>query len=139
MTDQFGIQEALDDLGVKEHNQGTSTGSEGLEAGQGKLVSVSPADGATIGTVAVTTAQEYEQIVTKAQAAFLEFFLVLWLLSHCTNFFIQTAFAASGLVFVNKAFSDSGIDSRNSCFKSSLRLLFIAGIDCGDDFFNESA
>ena len=72
MTDQFGIQEALKDLGVKEHNPGTSTGSEWLEGGQEKLVSASPADGATIGSVAVTTTQEYEQIVSKAQAAFIE-------------------------------------------------------------------
>ena len=72
MTDQFGIQEALKDLGVKEHNPGTSTGSEWLEAGPEKLVSVSPADGAAIGTVSVTTTEEYEQIVNKAQAAFLE-------------------------------------------------------------------
>lgn len=72
MTDQFGIQEALKDLGVENHNSGTSTGSQWLESGQEKLVSESPADGATIGTVAVTTPQEYEQIVNKAQEAFLE-------------------------------------------------------------------
>jgi L-aminoadipate-semialdehyde dehydrogenase len=72
MTDQFGIQEALNELGVKPHNAGTSTGSEWLESGPEKLVSVSPADGATIGTVAISTADEYEQIVIKAQAAFMK-------------------------------------------------------------------
>jgi aldehyde dehydrogenase (NAD+) len=72
MTDQFGIQEALNELGIKEHNPGTSTGSEWLESGQKKLVSTSPADGETIGTVAITTSEEYEQIVTKAQEAFIE-------------------------------------------------------------------
>ena len=39
MTDQFGIQEALKDLGVENHNSGTSTGSQWLESGQEKLVS----------------------------------------------------------------------------------------------------
>jgi L-aminoadipate-semialdehyde dehydrogenase len=72
MTNQFGIQEALNELGVKEHNLGTSTGSKWLESGQEKLVSVSPADGATIGTVAISTPDEYEQIVVRAQAAFIE-------------------------------------------------------------------
>lgn len=72
MTDQFGIQEALKALGVKDHNAGTSTGSEWLESGQDKLTSVSPADGAIIGTVSITTADEYEQVMQKAESAFKE-------------------------------------------------------------------
>jgi len=72
MTDQFGIQEALDILGVKEHNAGVSTGSHWLNNGTEQLVSVSPADGEIIGSVAVATAEEYEQVVVKAEAAFKE-------------------------------------------------------------------
>ncbi len=76
MTEQYGIKEALEILGVKEHNAGVSTGSEWLEAGSDKLTSVSPVDAATIGTVTVTTAEEYEQVVQKAQEAFLQWRLV---------------------------------------------------------------
>ena len=72
MEEQFGIQEALIALGVKEHNPGTSTGTEWLESGQEKLVSTSPADGENIGSVAATTKGEYEQIINKAQDAFKE-------------------------------------------------------------------
>jgi aldehyde dehydrogenase (NAD+) len=72
MTDQFGIEQALKTLGVKEHNSGTSTGANWSAEGSEKLTSVSPVDGATIGTVAVTTAEEYEALIVKAQAAFLE-------------------------------------------------------------------
>ena len=72
MEDQFRIQEALNQLGVKEHNSGTSTGTEWLESGQEKLASTSPADGENIASVAVTTKAEYEQIVNKAQDAFKE-------------------------------------------------------------------
>ena len=76
MTDQFGIKEALAELGVQGHNAGVSTGSQWLESGPEKLVSVSPADGKTVGTVTVTTPEEYEQVVQKAQAAFKEWRLV---------------------------------------------------------------
>jgi L-aminoadipate-semialdehyde dehydrogenase len=76
MTDQFGIQETLKELGVKEHNAGTATGSAWLSSGQDKLTSISPADGATIGTVAVTTVAEYEQVIQQAEAAFKEWRLV---------------------------------------------------------------
>ncbi len=76
MTEQYGIREALEILGVKQHNAGVSTGSEWLEAGSDKLTSVSPVDAATIGTVTVTTAEEYEQVVQKAQEAFLQWRLV---------------------------------------------------------------
>jgi len=76
MTDKFGVQQALKNLGIKEHNPGTSTGSEWLESGGEKLVSTSPADGATIGSVAITTPAEYEQIVVSAQQAFKEWRLV---------------------------------------------------------------
>ena len=70
MTDQFGIQKALKTLGVKQHNSGTSTGSNWLESGSEKLVSVSPADGAEIASVSVTTPDEYREVINQAQEGF---------------------------------------------------------------------
>jgi len=71
MIDQFGIQQALDTLGLNQHNSGTSTGANWLEKGSKKLTSVSPADGKVIGTVSVTTSEEYESVVAQAQEAFI--------------------------------------------------------------------
>ena len=76
MSDFFGIQEALNVLGVKEHNAGVSTGSNWLESGSNKLVSVSPADGKTVGTVTEATEEEYEKVIKKAEEAFKEWRLV---------------------------------------------------------------
>ena len=72
MADQFGIREALQALGIKEQNPGTSTGTSWLSAGTKELVSESPADGATIGSVTISTKEEYEHVVQKAQEAFKE-------------------------------------------------------------------
>jgi aldehyde dehydrogenase (NAD+) len=72
MTDVFGIQDALTSLGVNSHNSGTSTGSNWTENGSDKLSSTSPVDGKHIGTVAVSTPEEYEKIVLKAQEAFVK-------------------------------------------------------------------
>ena len=72
MTDVFGIHDALASLGVQSHNPGTSTGSNWIENGSDKLSSTSPVDGLHIGTVAVSTENEYETIVTKAQEAFVK-------------------------------------------------------------------
>lgn len=72
MTDQYGIKEALKILGLQEHNKGTSTGTNWFESGTDKLLSVSPADGVMIGSVSVTTTEEYATVVEKAQEAFKE-------------------------------------------------------------------
>ncbi|MCB0495414.1 MAG: aldehyde dehydrogenase family protein [Cyclobacteriaceae bacterium] len=76
MSDFFGIKEALKVLGVKEHNAGVSTGANWLESGENKLVSVSPVDGKTIGTVTEATEEEYQQVIKKAEEAFKEWRLV---------------------------------------------------------------
>lgn len=76
MSDFFGIQEALKVLGVNEHNAGVSTGSNWLESGTDKLVSVSPVDGKTVGTVTEATEEEYEKVIQKAEEAFKEWRLV---------------------------------------------------------------
>jgi delta 1-pyrroline-5-carboxylate dehydrogenase len=57
-------------LGLKKHNNGTSTGQKTLEGHKKFIQSHSPVDGEYIGSVSVTTAQQYEEVVATAQAAF---------------------------------------------------------------------
>jgi aldehyde dehydrogenase (NAD+) len=56
-------------LGLKAANAGTSTGLESSKSRK-SIQSYSPVDGALIGSVTVTSVAEYEQVITKAQAAF---------------------------------------------------------------------
>jgi aldehyde dehydrogenase (NAD+) len=65
----FGIDEALQQLGVKKVNKGTSTGSEHFGDGV-ELISRSPVDGAEVARVTTTTEADYEKVVTTAQKAF---------------------------------------------------------------------
>ncbi|MCX2718357.1 L-piperidine-6-carboxylate dehydrogenase [Lentiprolixibacter aurantiacus] len=65
----FGIQEALEKLGVKEINEGTSTGSENFASGE-TISSYSPVDGALIGTVIGTSEADYEKAIATAGEAF---------------------------------------------------------------------
>ena len=69
MTDTFGIQEALVQLGLKEMNEGTSTGSNNFSSGD-VLESYSPVDGKLIGKVKCSTAEDYERVMTSATEAF---------------------------------------------------------------------
>ncbi len=69
MTDKFGIQEALAQLGLKEMNEGTSTGSNNFSSGD-VLESYSPVDGRLIGKVKCSTAEDYERVMTSATEAF---------------------------------------------------------------------
>jgi aldehyde dehydrogenase (NAD+) len=65
----FGMDKALQQLGLKEINDGTSTGSENF--GSGDLISsYSPVDGTLIGKVKATTPEEYEKVMQTATAAF---------------------------------------------------------------------
>ncbi len=69
IAEQFGIKEALKELGVAEVNDGTSTGKNFF--GNGELIeSYSPVDGALIGKVKTTTQEDYEKVIAKAQEAF---------------------------------------------------------------------
>ncbi|WP_103864938.1 aldehyde dehydrogenase family protein [Aquimarina sp. I32.4] len=65
----FGIQEALQELGVSTHNKGTSTGSNWFSSEEA-ILSYSPVDGELIGKVEVTTAADYEKVVQTATEAF---------------------------------------------------------------------
>lgn len=61
----------LNNLGIGDVNQGTSTGQQFIgDTDKELLESVTPIDGKLIGKVTKTTRNEYEQVVEKAQEAF---------------------------------------------------------------------
>jgi len=74
-TSQFGIKEALTQLGVKDINEGTSTGIHHFANGE-ILESFSPVDGKLIGSVKMSTAQDYEKVILSATEAFKTFRLI---------------------------------------------------------------
>jgi aldehyde dehydrogenase (NAD+) len=58
-------------LGIEKNNRGTSTGQEWLgDSGNSSLISYTPIDNSAIAGVAVTTRDEFEQVIQKAQDAF---------------------------------------------------------------------
>ena len=68
MTD-FGIQKALQELGLKDINAGTSTGSNNFSSGE-MIESYSPVDGKLIGKVKSTSKEDYEKVIKTASEAF---------------------------------------------------------------------
>ncbi len=69
VTLSFGMDKALETLGLKEINPGTSTGINSF--GSGSLIeSFSPVDGQSIGKVTSTTKEEYETVMAAAMKAF---------------------------------------------------------------------
>ena len=69
IANDFGIQNALNILGVKDINVGTSTGSNNFSNGA-ILESYSPVDGQLIGKVVTTTKEDYEKVMDAATKAF---------------------------------------------------------------------
>lgn len=65
----FGIHDALQLLGIKSSNSGTSTGTNNFGSGE-ELASYSPVDGALIARVKTTTTADYDKVMTTALAAF---------------------------------------------------------------------
>ncbi|HPF10047.1 MAG TPA: aldehyde dehydrogenase family protein [Flavobacteriaceae bacterium] len=65
----FGIEKALQQLGIQEINYGTSTGSQWFP-GEGMIPSYTPVDGSLIGKVTTTSKEEYEQVMQTAVEAF---------------------------------------------------------------------
>ena len=65
----FGIQEALQTLGLKEINEGTSTGTKWFSNGE-IIESYSPVDGKLIGKVKASTKDDYESVMKSATEAF---------------------------------------------------------------------
>ncbi|PQJ20257.1 MULTISPECIES: L-piperidine-6-carboxylate dehydrogenase [Nonlabens] len=68
---EFGINTALEALGLNKKNEGTSTGSKSIK-GSEYITSYSPVDGAVIGEVSVTTKDAYEEVMSAAQIAYKE-------------------------------------------------------------------
>lgn len=68
----FGIKEALAQLGLKEINNGTSTGSVNFSNGE-IIESYSPVDGKLIGKVVASTREDYDKVMEAATSAFKTF------------------------------------------------------------------
>lgn len=68
-TRHFGIDETLESLGLKNINEGTSTGLNHFSDGK-LLESYSPVDGQLIGKVTITTKADYEKVMNAATKAF---------------------------------------------------------------------
>lgn len=68
----FGIKEALAQLGLSEINDGTSTGLNSFSSGE-VIESYSPVDGQLIGKVKTTTKEDYEKVMEAATSAFKTF------------------------------------------------------------------
>lgn len=63
----------LKNLGISSNNAGTGTGQHNWGDEQGdKITSTSPVDGSVIGEISVTTKDDFEKVVEKAQEAFKE-------------------------------------------------------------------
>ena len=73
--DQFEINKSLKNLGIKETNQGTSTGVEFFATGN-SIVSQSPTDGEDIAEVTCSSVEDYQVVIDKAQQAFQEFRMI---------------------------------------------------------------
>ncbi|MBT8304388.1 MAG: aldehyde dehydrogenase family protein [Bacteroidia bacterium] len=65
----FGMDKALKELGIKDINEGTSTGSDWFGNGE-NIKSHSPVDGQLIGRVKTTTQEDYEKVMAAATSAF---------------------------------------------------------------------
>ena len=65
----FGIKEALTELGIKAVNEGTSTGSNNFSNGE-LIESYSPVDGQLIAKVKSSTKEDYEKAMDAATSAF---------------------------------------------------------------------
>lgn len=69
MSETITIKETLKSLGIEEHNSGSSTGNKWF-ASTKSISSVSPVDGSQIGTVSITSPEQYEMIMSSASTAF---------------------------------------------------------------------
>ena len=66
----YGIAGVLETLGIKKINSGATTGTEWFDTKGESIDSYSPADGQLIASVKQATAEDYEKIILKAEAAF---------------------------------------------------------------------
>ncbi len=70
------IKEMLDVLGIKEFNNGASTGTKWMETNGEIIQSFSPADGKLIANIKQATGDDYEKIIQTAQSAFIQWRMV---------------------------------------------------------------
>lgn len=75
IAQQFGMTEALELLGIKAVNEGTSTGSQWFSGGE-VIESYSPVDGQLIAKVKASTEADYEKVMQAATEAFKTFRLM---------------------------------------------------------------
>jgi len=75
IANQFGMKEALAQLGIKSINEGTSTGINHFSTGE-ILESYSPVDGQLIASVKTTSDADYEKVMQAATEAFKTFRLM---------------------------------------------------------------
>ena len=68
---KFGIDKALEELGISKMNAGSSTGTDFFAHGE-EIKSYSPVDGAYIGSVKATTKEDYEKVASTAFRGFKE-------------------------------------------------------------------
>ena len=66
---QFDLQQIFKELNLKNENKGSSTGRQHFGSGE-RIQSHSPVDGALLGTVTTTTAEEYQRVIAEARKAF---------------------------------------------------------------------
>ncbi len=71
MKEDYGINNALKELGILDVNPGLCTGSEWKDGKGEKLTSYSPVDGKKIAEVSQVTLNEYEQAIHQAKQAFI--------------------------------------------------------------------
>lgn len=76
MNTNFGIQQALKDLGIEAVNPGLCTGTKWIETSGDVLTSFSPVDGSAIGGIRQCTRADYEMLVARAGEAFREWRMV---------------------------------------------------------------
>ncbi len=67
----LGISEVLAQLGINEINSGASTGQNWIETKGEKIDSISPVDGSVIASVNAASAADYDNVIKKAQEAFI--------------------------------------------------------------------
>ena len=73
----FGMDEALRLLGVKDINEGSSTGQNSFGSESGPVISsYSPVDGVLIGKVKTTTQSDYDKVMKAATTAFKDFRII---------------------------------------------------------------
>jgi aldehyde dehydrogenase (NAD+) len=68
----FGIREALSELGLSKRNSGVSTGAKWYRSTGGSVDSFSPVDGKLIGSVTSADEKTFDKVVEASSAAFVE-------------------------------------------------------------------